>query len=278
MKKFLLNASLALMICFSACNKADNDPTTDENNDQPAHFASTAPENKNVVLEDFTGVRCGYCPDGHVRAKALSDANPGRIVIIAVHAGPYAAPMAGWADFTTSFGQALVDQSSVTGYPAGTINRRVWTKPQTTGGLAMSRGEWANASAPILAEVSPVNIGIKKTYNSSTRELAVSVELYYTADGNVANNLNVALLENKVMSKQSGGTPDANNYEQNHILRNFLTGQWGEAIGVHKKGEYVTKTYKYTVPANVNMDNADVAAYVAEGNKNIITGKVIAVK
>ena len=26
---------------------------------------STTPENKNVVLEEFTGISCPYCPDGH---------------------------------------------------------------------------------------------------------------------------------------------------------------------------------------------------------------------
>ena len=26
-------------------------------------FVSTTAENKNVVLEEFTGIHCGYCPD-----------------------------------------------------------------------------------------------------------------------------------------------------------------------------------------------------------------------
>ena len=29
------------------------------------NWVSTAPENKNVIFEDFTGIGCGYCPDGH---------------------------------------------------------------------------------------------------------------------------------------------------------------------------------------------------------------------
>ena len=28
-------------------------------------FVSTTPENKNVILEEFTGITCVYCPDGH---------------------------------------------------------------------------------------------------------------------------------------------------------------------------------------------------------------------
>ena len=39
-------------------------------------FVSTSPENKNVVLEEFTGIHCTYCPDGHRLAQILKDANP----------------------------------------------------------------------------------------------------------------------------------------------------------------------------------------------------------
>ena len=31
-------------------------------------FVSTTPENKNVILEEFTGISCGFCPDGHLIA------------------------------------------------------------------------------------------------------------------------------------------------------------------------------------------------------------------
>ena len=36
-------------------------------------FVSTTPENKNVVLEEFTGIYCGFCPDGHVIGQGIHD-------------------------------------------------------------------------------------------------------------------------------------------------------------------------------------------------------------
>ena len=48
-------------------------------------FVSTTAENKNVVLEEFTGIHCGYCPDGHVMAQNFSNANPGDVVVINLH-------------------------------------------------------------------------------------------------------------------------------------------------------------------------------------------------
>ncbi len=45
-------------------------------------FVSTTAENKNVVLEEFTGIYCTYCPDGHVVAQGIQDANPNDVVLI----------------------------------------------------------------------------------------------------------------------------------------------------------------------------------------------------
>ena len=39
-------------------------------------FVSTIPENKKVVIEQFTGIYCGFCPDGHVIAEGLASQTP----------------------------------------------------------------------------------------------------------------------------------------------------------------------------------------------------------
>ena len=51
---------------------------------------STTPENKNVVLEEFTGISCPYCPDGHVVHRGLKDNNPGDVMLINIHTGSFA--------------------------------------------------------------------------------------------------------------------------------------------------------------------------------------------
>ena len=290
MKKILLLAAIsASMFMVSCSDKSTDGPKT--NTPQEEFLASTTPSNRNAILEDFTGVRCGYCPDGHVRAKAAADANPGKFIIMAVHAGSYANPATGWANFTTPYGNSLVAQSSVAGYPAGTVNRVLATDlgatPQKTGGLAMSRGDWAKAGNAIMAKPSYVNIGSKATFDAATRLLTVKVDMYYTGDAPAANNVNVALLQDKLYSKQSGGTPDGNNYRQDHVLRDFITGQWGEVVpeASTKMASKYTKTFTYTVPEHYNgpdtfkegggmvkIEDCEIVVFVAEGKTNIVTG------
>src|SRR5690348_14133339 len=43
------------------------------------------PETKNVLIEEFTGVRCPNCPQGHVIIANIKAANPGRVVSVSLH-------------------------------------------------------------------------------------------------------------------------------------------------------------------------------------------------
>lgn len=62
-------------------------------------FVSTTAENKNVVLEEFTGIYCTFCPDGHVQAQNLANNNPGDVVLVNIHTGSFAQPSGGDPDF-----------------------------------------------------------------------------------------------------------------------------------------------------------------------------------
>ena len=53
---------------------------------------STEPQNKKALIEEFTGINCGNCPDGHAIAAKLQLAQPENVYTIAIHAGHYAEP------------------------------------------------------------------------------------------------------------------------------------------------------------------------------------------
>lgn len=245
---------------------------------------STTPENKNIVLEEFTGIYCGFCPDGHLRATNLSNANPGDVVLINVHAGPFANPSGNDPDFTTNFGDSIDIISNVAGYPAGNINRRVFSNfSQNPGGMAMSRGNWTSAGGTVLNESSYVNVAIEGDIDITTNVLTVDVEMYFTSNGPTDVNLNVALLQNYISGPQSGssGNPSQVNpdgtYNHMHMLRDLLTGQWGEVINTTTSGTTVTRTYTYNLPASINnipvsIGDMEVVAFVTEGQTDVVTG------
>ena len=250
-------------------------------------FVNTTAENKNIILEEFTGIYCGFCPDGHVKGQQLYDNNPGDVVLINIHTGSYANPNSGDPDFRTSFGSAIAGQAGISGYPAGTVNRHAFGTWSQQGGTAMSRGDWDDAGNVILNDSSYVNVEAQATLDISTRELSVIVEAYYTGNSpQAANKLNVVLLQNNIEGPQSGGAtynPSAilpnGNYNHQHMLRHLITGQWGDDINTTTSGHFFTNTYTYTIPASLNnipydLFNLDVAVFISEGNQEIITGNM----
>ncbi len=240
-------------------------------------LVSTDPQPKNVILEEYTGIHCTYCPDGHAIAQSIADANPGRVVLINIHQGSFATPSTGEPDYRTPFGDALAGQTALTGYPSGTVNRHLFNGATTT---ALNRSAWGAAATSIMTEISPVNVGIESAYDAPSRTLTVTVEVYYTAGSPAPTNyLNVVLLQDSIYGPQTGGNM-GNNYHHKHMLRHMITGQWGDTINNTAQGRLVTRTYTYTVPTAYNsvnclVEDCHIGVFVSESHQEVYTGDVV---
>ncbi len=244
---------------------------------QGEQFVPTTVSNKNVVLEEYTGINCGYCPDGHKIANQIAAAHPGRVIVVNIHAGGYAANT-----YTTTSGNTLRSTFNVSSFPSGTVNRHSFSS-----GLVLDRSYWSSCTNTILNQASPVNIAARGTLDWTTRELNITVQLYYTSDeANATNKLNVAILQDNVLGSQSGASLNpaqqvGSQYRHMHMFRGFITeGAWGEAVSPTTAGSFIEKTYTYTIPASLGSPNAIAAkledlhfvAFVAQGNQEILTG------
>ncbi len=242
--------------------------------------ASTTPENKKVILEEFTGIKCTYCPDGHLRAEQIRSANPTDVFLINIHAGSYAVPSAGQPDFRTNFGTALAGQSGLTGYPSGTVNRHVFSGSNT----ALSRTLWSASASTILGQPSYVNVALQADIDVATRVMTVDFEAYFTAAGASSVNINIAVTQNNVEGPQTGASsfnpgnilPNGN-YNHGHMLRHLITGQWGDVITTTAMGTTVTKQYMWNIPTDINgvpveMGNLQVIGYIVEGQQEVVSG------
>ena len=271
--KFFLSILLFFVICLSTNSQT---------------FVSTAPENKNIILEEFTGISCTYCPDGHKIAQDLKNQYPNDVSIIKIHTGGYATPQGAGSDFNTPFSTSLANQAGVGGYPAGTVNRVLFTGLGQQSGTAMSRGNWISSANLLLSQPSPVNVGVQANVNMSTRLLTVDVEVYYTGNQSInSNKLNIAVLQNNVEGPQYGSSYNPTdvksngNYNHNHMLRHFMTGQYGVPITDISQGSLYTNRFTWNVPVKltgytqspeIDLTNLTIVAFVSESNQVILSG------
>jgi len=250
---------------------------------------STAPQNKHIVLEEYTGIYCGYCPDGHSIANTIYANNPGT-VLINIHTGGYATVAAGEPDLKTTIGTAISGMTGmgITGYPAGDVNRAVLTGSV----MAAGRGSWTSMGNTIKAQSAYCNVAVEGSVDATTRVLTYTAQVYYTANSPVtSNSLTVVLLEDKVLGPQHNyGNPlyNASNYNadgsynHNHVLRAGLTaGNFGITIPTTTSGTTFTTTGTYTIPATYGatgktnpclLGNLKLAAFVTETNSLTING------
>ncbi|MEH6765610.1 MAG: T9SS type A sorting domain-containing protein [Aequorivita antarctica] len=244
-------------------------------------IVSTSPQDQNVVLEEFTGIHCVYCPDGHAIAQAIQNANPDRVSLINIHVGSYAVPGSGEPDFRTPYGSAIVGQTGLTGYPAGTINRHVFPgRENTAGQTAMYRNYWSVSANETMAIGSAVNVAVEATIDVNTSVLTVHVEGYYTSNSPQGTNmLNVALLQNNTKGPQTGGGA-GNNYNHMHRLVEMITGQWGEVINTTTAGTFVDRTFTYPIPLDYNdvpteLADMEVVAFISNTHQEIPSGSSV---
>ena len=235
-------------------------------------IVSTQVEKRNVLIEEFTGVGCGYCPDGHARANAICAQYPDHAWAINIHAGGYASG----SGYETTDGDDIHTeyQSEISGYPCGVVNR----------GSVQDRGQWAGTAASVRNQDSPVNIAATATIDPMTRQLDINVEVYYTGSQSATTNyLNVALVQNNIIGPQSNYgnyNPDyieGNLYRHMHMLRDMITDPWGDAITSLTAGTFYEMSYTYSLPASIGAvtigDFADleIIVFMNESHRNVIT-------
>ena len=262
-------------------------------------IVSTNPENKNAILEEFTGIYCVYCPDGHLIANNLKYSYPEDLFLLNLHTGGYANPgQSGDPDFRIPENDSIADLSSLAGYPAGTVNRYQFSMTQG-GGTAMSRGDWADAVQDIISQPSYLNVGILAEHDTLNDYINITAEVYYTdslaIDGfgfQSVNYLNIVLTQDSVLGPQTGGSqfnpgaivngPWQPTYSHQHMVREYITGQWGVQLNnmntLVYPGDLFTNTFTYYIPNNINdiifdINNIKVTAYVTENPfGEIVTG------
>ena len=242
-------------------------------------IVSTTPENRKVILEEFTGINCTFCPQGHAIAQNIQDNNQGEVFLINIHSGSFANPNGSQPDFRTQWGQAIDNQSGLIGYPAGTVNRQNFPGQEqgNNGTTALSRGQWAGAANAVLGENSYANTAVNAVVDVQTRTMTVDVEAFYTDNSPVATNkFNVAVLQNNTLGPQVGGNM-GNSYVHQHRLIDLLTGQWGEDITNTTSGSLFSNQYVYAIPDDINgipvrIEDLEVVVFISETTQYIVSG------
>ncbi len=217
--------------------------------------------NKRVLIEDFTGTWCGFCPRvSYAIEQVKSRTNDA--VIVAIHRGNDPYNFAGAAE--------LESQIGLTGYPTAMLNRNInWEYPETSNSSINQATDLTSGINPKLGialetittgNTSSVNVKIKFGRNFSNLKLVV-----YALEDNL-------FYDQTNYTTYFGGTSLISNFEHDHVLRGVLTTSiLGENIsGNMSFDQEFSKTFTYPIPSNVNSANVKFVAIVLDSSNRAI--------
>lgn len=273
MKKFLPLVLIAAF--FAACDKVDGPYS-----EKPDGFNTDTGAVRKVLVEDYTGQKCGNCPRAAEAVEGIKDIYGDRVVSIGIHVGFFATPNTSGTKFLYDFRTPVGDELDQTfgngdaGLPNGLVNRKT-----VNGVLIQGYNNWATVVAQTLTAAPDARIKIANTYNAATRQVSTNIKT------SVLNNLSgnyklcVYVTEDNVVNWQkdySLSEQDIPNYTHRHVLRGSMNTTWGTAVGTGAlaQGDVYEGIFNMTLGNDWNAEQCAVVAFLY----NVATKEVIQVE
>ena len=193
---------------------------------------------RHILLEEFTGAWCGWCPRGPITYRDQILPQFPNVILAALHNGD---------DMVTTNGNTVVS-AYASGFPSGMIDRKaIGDYP-----VALGTGDWIPVLRQMDREFTPASIEIYNYYWTDTYEWKIDVVVDFIMDYTADMRVNCIILEDSVHGSGSGYNqsnyyntmtdyPELNGagnpivgYRHNHVVRDMLGGAWG-ASGVIPK-------------------------------------------
>ena len=237
---------LALILLFS-CNEIDG-PYTEEGGEDSTSGGSNI---RKVLLEEYTGFRCGNCPNATEIAHELKYKYGHNLVLVSIHSGSFAdtSKEAHYKYyFPTETGDALYSYFKIASNPIGIISRK-----EINGSLQLSFGAWGTGATTVFEEKPKMLIRIFPEYNHFTREIYADVEVTYLQAGSSNDYLSVYIVEDSIVNYQKDyrlEDVDIPEYVHENVLRASFNGTWGDRLSETDIAKYQVfrKEYTYTIP------------------------------
>lgn len=259
----ILSALLFVPFVFASCESYDEDERLTLIGDGETQDSAPITQRQSeltLLLEDFTGWNCPNCPNGTEILNTIKATYGEKVVITAVHQGPFAKPKGDITlDLRTEYGDEL--GKVMTSWPSLWINRDI---------IPSGRGEWQTAVADYFASATHclnISLGSKTDANGN---IIVSTEI--EAVENINSNLLITLYvtENDIEGKQNDNGV-INDYSFQHVLRENPIVDFPLTFSPLSQGDKIQKSYLLTPASGVNINNCQVVVMVSDAT----SGKVL---
>ncbi|MBN8666057.1 MAG: Omp28-related outer membrane protein [Chitinophagales bacterium] len=217
-----------------------------------------------ILVEDFTGTWCGYCPRVGIKLEEYTATKP-NCIVVANHGGQ------GTADpYLFQYHSSMASAFQLPGYPGALLSRvSFWNENNSQLDLEF-------------AKRAPLGLALNTSLNGN--DITVNTKVKFDVTTSIDLKLIVYLLEDGLVYPQVNygynyngftGSP-INNYVHNAVLRKTITDVYGDAIDKSKQVKGTTYEKSQTISitgAGYNTSKLRVVAFVVYGDGNFLQKK-----
>jgi len=242
-------------------------------------FTANTNKNRNVLLEDFTGHKCGNCPEAAEIAENIELNNSGRVFVASIHAGAggndgLQAPQANCGtvsnpnnmfchDFRTNEGTQYGIRFNAFGFsgnPYGNINRHTFSDF-----MFQFHNVWVVKTNELLIENDlNVNIQAKSNFYETANGGYLHIESHFLEDLSSDYNIVTYVIQNEVVEWQDVDGVNVENYHHHNVFLGCVDGEaWGTSIASEpSSGDVFETVYSYELPTGIAKEELHFLTYI----------------
>ena len=251
-----------------------------------------------VLLETHLGVSNSFSPDVELQLEEIQETYPNKVLVAAIHTDDdmeipeisHQIMVEANTGYDMYFSDGIIDRYS---FPPDYLGQNI--KP------TYERETWNRRLEQRFNFYRPLHLSTSNTFNQSTREMTIDIDATFLADLQGDYRFNCYIMENPVTGSGpgyaqnnrysqdgpgSGGYKDYDTGEHpyyyyptliegfphRNVVWDMLGGAWGAEGSIPSsvtKGQTVSHTFNYTLPANIDINEAYVIVMVQEYNTAI---------
>ncbi len=297
MKKIILIQPLVFFFClvvllFNACDKIEQ-PYEQEQVTGPITGVEVKSDSSKInlrklLLEDYTGHKCGNCPKAIDTIHSILNLFPEQVIPVSIHSGYYSTYNTSpynynWVvESPTQPGYNALDeffQVSAQGNPNGMVNRKDFDLSSFTHVKGID--QWKNDVGAIVSLPTQATLYLVNVFDENNNNLKSTIHVRFLNALAGTYKLGTMLVEDEVLCDTLAGrvvpqkdyriNPDDDfNYHHEHVLRGYLFGAFGDSLMTNPSaGDTISKVYTKNIALQKNPGDTN-PYYLIPGHLHVI--------
>lgn len=229
--------------------------------------ATTVANGRVMLIEEFTGVKCGPCATGALLLKDILENSNGAAVAYAVH-GEFLAQPHDNSLYDFRYPDSRLREQAATNLfakPSITYNR----VSENGATLVQSRSDtWQPFVDTELEKEQIAELIVDLNYDSDSRIVDVFVAAEALIDISGVININAVVSESHLIDPQQDGSDIIDDFEHEHVMKESLSNLDGDFLVENlSSGSKANYRFSYTIPEEENgewkAENMEITIFIS---------------